>query len=343
MFLTLFATRNNQGLWMAGFLSIISLSSASNVVQQWTPFTDEIFSTLVSVIFITKAVGNLAEAVLGAPTLLPGLVTFWLALTTYSVTNVLKKARKASFGTKAVRTAISNFAPTLGVAAACALARWARGRHGIVLDTLTLPQQHFGTTIGRSWIVPLLDLPVWARWAAALPAIMATIVLFFEHAITHRLINAPRFHMKKGRSQAVRATDGMHADAGVLALLTVVQSLLGLPWLTAATVRSLAHVQALQTFDPQTGKANGVVEQRVTNAAIHTVLGALVVMNVPRQWLTRTLPPAALMGLVSPPHGTNFLLLLPRHTHICALSICYSSFIWDHQLSHREMLSGLVP
>jgi hypothetical protein len=37
-----------------------------------------------------------------------------------------------------------------------------------------------------------------ARWAAALPAVMAWVLLFMDQSITVRLVNSPRHKLKKG-------------------------------------------------------------------------------------------------------------------------------------------------
>lgn len=57
----------------------------------------------------------------------------------------------------------------------------------------------------------------------------------------------------------------MNLDMGIVAALTAGCSVFGLPWLVAATVRSLAHVKSLTKFD-QLGwgqeRIAGVAEQR---------------------------------------------------------------------------------
>lgn len=325
------------GLWTSGLLATIALTGASKTVRNWTRFTDDIFSTLVSVIFITQAAQTIWRlATVGSASVGESMVTAACAAVAYSLTTLLKTAkRRKHWEPPALRQAVSNLAPTLGVAAACTVAAWARVRHGITLAALALPT-HFGTTVGRAWRVPLLDLPVWARWAALLPATMATLVIFFEHAITHRLLNSPRYKLRKGRSAPqASVVDGMHEDTMVLAALTALQSLCGLPWLTAATVRSVAHVQALQTQD-------GALEQRVTNVAIHAVLGALVVFSRPRQWLTQTVPPAALMGLVSAMSTALYDLstLQLRGSHL-KCSLLHISFILYAVSLHGSINLGI--
>lgn len=48
------------GLWTSAILFVASLTSASNIVKYLTRFTDEIFSTLISTIFIAEAFSDVA-------------------------------------------------------------------------------------------------------------------------------------------------------------------------------------------------------------------------------------------------------------------------------------------
>jgi len=165
------------GLWTAGILLASSLTSASNLVKYLTRFTDEIFSTLISAIFVVEAVSDVARTFASpSSTFTKALLTVICATTTFVLSTILKKMRRSVFFMKTIRNTISNFAPTIGVVSAALLARWARlaqGTKAAGLPTLTIPDV-FGTTSGRPWLVPLMDLPVWARWASILPALMAT-------------------------------------------------------------------------------------------------------------------------------------------------------------------------
>ena len=286
------------GLWTSAILLVSSLTSASNLVQYLTRFTDEIFSTLISAIFVVEAVTDIASTFTSASsTFTKAMLTLICATTTFTLSSILKKLRRTVFFNKTVRTTLSNFAPTIGVVAAALIARTAKVAYGTTaagLPTLTIPSV-FGTTSGRPWLVPLLDLPVWARWAACLPALMATVLLFLDQNITVRLVNNPKWKLTKGRRPG-NVLDGMHADLFIVSLLTAVQSVLGIPWLVAATVRSLSHMGALSVYDTETGKVEGTVEQRVTGVAIHALIGACVLFNKPRQLLSQV-PLPVLMGL----------------------------------------------
>jgi len=289
------------GLWTAGILFVASMTSASNLVRYLTRFTDEIFSVLISTIFVVEAVSDVGTTFMikspVATALTKALLTLVTASTTFLIASTLKKLRRSTFFNKPVRNAISNFAPTVGVVTGALVARWARIAHGTYragLPSLTMPST-FGTTIGRPWLVPLWDLPVRARWTAFLPAVMATVLLFLDQNITVRLVNNPRWKMTKGRRHN-NVLDGMHLDLLVISILTAVQSLLGIPWLVAATVRSLSHVSALSKYDPKTGKVEGTIEQRLTGVSVHALIGCCVLLKGPRTLLAE-IPLPVLMGL----------------------------------------------
>ena len=285
------------GLWTSAILFFSALTSGSNLVKYLTRFTDEIFSVLISCIFVVEAASDIGRTFVSpVSTFTKALLTLVCACTTYTVATTLKGLRKTVYFNKKIRNTVSNFAPTIGVVSASLLARWARLTQGVAvagLPSLTIPNV-FGTTSGRPWLVPLMDLPVWARWGAILPALMATVLLFLDQNITVRLVNNPRWKMTKGRRKG-NVLDGMHADMLVISVLTAVQSLLGIPWLVAATVRSLSHVGALSKYDKD-GSVKGSIEQRVTPFFIHVLIGCCVLFSKPRQLLTQV-PLPVLMGL----------------------------------------------
>lgn len=81
----------------------------------------------------------------------------------------------------------------------------------------------------------------------------------------------------------------------IISILTFVTSLAGLPWLVAATVRSISHVRALSVLD-SAGKLKRTIEQRITGLSIHSLIGACVLFDKPRSLLTQ-IPTPVLMGL----------------------------------------------
>lgn len=92
----------------------------------------------------------------------------------------------------------------------------------------------------------------------------------------------------------------------VVGVVTAVTSVLGWPWMVAATVRSLAHLRSLKIYDtvpnaevksdstPTAKEFVGVQEQRLTGLLIHALIGSAVIYCRP---LLRQIPVAVLNGL----------------------------------------------
>lgn len=84
------------------------------------------------------------------------------------------------------------------------------------------------------------------------------------------LVNKPEHRLKKGV--------GYHFDLCIVGLLTGLCGILGLPWHCAAPVRSIQHLQSLSYYSRKTAPGEkphleGVYEQRVTNIAVHILIG----------------------------------------------------------------------
>ena len=126
----------------------------------------------------------------------------------------------------------------------------------------------------RGWFINPggLTKPMGSGWifAAIIPALFIGILLFMETELTGVLINKKENKLTKGA--------GFNLDLILMGLLSFICSLMGLPWMCAATVRSVSHLQSLTMWS--TSHAPGVKphivevkEQRVTNIAIHILTG----------------------------------------------------------------------
>jgi len=126
------------------------------------------------------------------------------------------------------------------------------------------------------------------------PALMATILLFMDQNITVRLMMSKEHKLKK--------SGGLHLDMFAVATVTTITSLLGMPWMVAATVRSLAHMRSLKIYKTETDSDGsnvvstpvGVQEQRVTGLMIHGLIGFSILYC---RNLLRKLPLSVLTGL----------------------------------------------
>lgn len=118
----------------------------------------------------------------------------------------------------------------------------------------------------RGWIIPPMGTPddplkPWAI-AVALPfALLCFILLFIESQVAEMIISGPDRKLKKGVSY--------HLNMIVIGMLNGLLSLFGCPWICAASVRTLTHLNAVtiqsQNHAPgEKPKIIGAYEQRIT-------------------------------------------------------------------------------
>jgi hypothetical protein len=278
------------GLWSGLFLILLSVTDASALMRFFTRFTDEIFAALIAVIFIVQALSSMlvpfADAEFDAD-FAAALFGIMLSLGTYSLSRTLKNAAQTRYLIAGVRNFLSDFGPAIAISA---LTLVALSQPEIQLEAPAIPDS-FGTTSGRPWLVDLFAMPSWAIFAAAGPALMATILLFLDQNITTRLVNAPEHRLRKG--------PGFHLDLLVVGLIVAVGSLFALPWIVAATVHALNHVKSLATIEVvddggvQKPVIRSVRENRMSALMIHVLIGCSILI-LP---LIKLIPMSVLFGL----------------------------------------------
>merc|ERR1712012_1503467 len=116
----------------------------------------------------------------------------------------------------------------------------------------------------RGWVIPATGtaehpLPVWAMFAAAIPAILLYLLLFMETHICELIM------MEKKEEKGA----GLHLDIVLLSLINLVSGSIGGPWICAATVRAVSHVSALTVMSTthvpgEAPKVVGIRDQRLT-------------------------------------------------------------------------------
>ncbi|XP_060103394.1 electrogenic sodium bicarbonate cotransporter 1 [Heteronotia binoei] len=324
------------GLWSAFLCLILVATDASFLVQYFTRFTEEGFSSLISFIFIYDAfkkmiklaeyypinshfkvgyvtlyyctclppdpatmnwrASNLAEMHNGTidwsslstkeclkykgnlggnncryvPDIT--LMSCILFLGTYTCSMALKKFKTSRYFPTTARKLISDFAIILSILIFCGIDALV----GVDTPKLIVPSEFKPTSPHRGWIVPPFGgNPWWVYLAAAIPALLVTILIFMDQQITAVIVNRKEHKLKKGA--------GYHLDLFWVAILMIICSFMGLPWYVAATVISIAHIDSLkmetETSAPgEQPKFLGVREQRVTGVLVFVLTGISVFM-----------------------------------------------------------------
>jgi len=279
------------GLWTTGFLILLAVTEAGCLMRYFTRFTDEIFSALISLIFIYEAIKSLIHVFQELDVKKhhdTALLSLLLAGGTYLIAMNLSRFRRSDYLLPKMREFFADFGPAIALGSMTFVAVLL---HEVYLDTLPSPDT-FGTTSGRPWRVDLFVAPTWVRFAAAGPALLVTLLVFLDQNITARLVNSPDHKLHKG--------EAYHLDLAIVAGLIGVCSLFGLPWLVAATVRSLNHVRSLATVEEVVSDRGHtrdriihVRENRLTGLAIHMLIGLSLLLL---SWL-KVIPMAVLYGL----------------------------------------------
>ncbi|XP_067300598.1 anion exchange protein 3 isoform X2 [Pseudorasbora parva] len=308
------------GFWLIFIVLVIVAAEGSFLVRYISPFTQEIFAFLISLIFIFETFSKLIKvfqehplmksyptapafkpidpqghSVTGEPILNQpntALLSLVLMMGTFFVAFFLRKFRNSRFLGGKARRIIGDFGIPISILIS-------------VLVDCTIPETYtqklnvpsgFSVTSPdkRSWFIsPLGDkqpFPVWMMGASVIPALLVFILIFMETQITTLIVSKKERRLVKG--------SGFHLDLLLIVTLGAFCPLFGLPWLTAATVRSVTHVNALTVMSKATAPGEKpmiqeVKEQRVTGMCVAILVGLSIVMTD----VLRHIPLAVLFGI----------------------------------------------
>ncbi|PNY33802.1 HCO3- transporter [Rhodopirellula baltica] len=279
------------GLWTSLLTMLLAISNSSNLMRYFTRFTDEIFSALMSMIFIYKAIealvaGFRSASAAGLSNEKP-LLAIVLAVGTFYIAMTLAGLRRSKYLFGWMREFLADFGPSIALGTMVGVAWWLGS--AATLDTLEVSA---AASERAGWVVDLWGVPNWVKFAAIGPAMLAAVLVYLSQNITARLVNSSENKLVKGESY--------HWDLMVVGALIGMCSLFGWPWMVAATVRSLAHVRALSDTEEVVGtrgetqeKIIHVHENRVTGLFIHLLIGGSL-LALP---LLEYVPMAALYGI----------------------------------------------
>ncbi|XP_032703376.1 anion exchange protein 4 isoform X2 [Lontra canadensis] len=193
-----------------------------------------------------------------------------LFLTSFLLAMALKHVKTSRFFPSVVRKVLGDFSSVLAMLLGCGLDSFL----GLATPKLTVPSEFKPTLPGRGWLVsPFGTNPWWLSVAAALPALLLSILIFMDQQITAVILNRAEYKLRKGA--------GFHLDLFCVAVLMVLTSALGLPWYVSATVISLAHMDSLRRESRACGLGEprsflGIREQRLTGLVVFILTGTSI-------------------------------------------------------------------
>lgn len=295
------------GIWVAAYQVIAAFFDANALIRKCTRFTDETFALLIVSIFLLGAIGNpsskvglvhyfgtdhphhkkmMEDGTEDYDYMTVALLSLILGLGTAFVAIGLRQLKFSAFCcSDYVRTVITDFAITISVVVMTAL------RHTVFEDVeveeLKVPDT-FATSFAcctedctaywptecpdvaepwgrRPWLVDLFDLngKAYVIFVAAGLGIPAFILTFLDNGITWHIVNHPSNRLTHGTAY--------NYDTCISAIMILVNSLFGLPWLVASTVPCLMHITAMQEKDNK-GNVQYIQESRLTGFLTHTLV-----------------------------------------------------------------------
>ncbi|XP_060080773.1 band 3 anion transport protein-like [Ylistrum balloti] len=248
------------------------------------------------------------------------LMSCILTIGTFLLAHFLKIFRNSKFLGRSARRALGDFGIVISIILMVLLDY---SMPDIYTQKLSISNTFEPTSPNkRGWFVHPLGtkkpIQVYIIFASFIPAFLIFILLFLETQITEMILNKKELKMRKG--------SGFHLDQVLMGVMTFVCALFGLPWMCAATVRTIAHTSALsvmsRTHAPgEKPKLVEVKEQRVTNILMNAMIGVSLTWGP----LLRAIPIAVLFGVflylgVSSLSGVQMfkrmkLLLVPNKYH----------------------------
>eukprot|EP01029_Cantina_marsupialis_P032408 TRINITY_DN9868_c0_g2_i1.p1 TRINITY_DN9868_c0_g2~~TRINITY_DN9868_c0_g2_i1.p1 ORF type:complete len:950 (+),score=326.52 TRINITY_DN9868_c0_g2_i1:44-2893(+) len=277
------------GIWIMIYSIILALTDASALIRYCTRFTDEIFAALISVIFVLTAIEDIRAYFIDDDTerssallsLVLSIGTCWIAMT-------LRKFKHSRFLHPMMREFLADFGSLIAMSSMAII------DHIILEDVKTEKvdaPDSVGTSTGRDWVVDIGSVDWYIPLIAAIPGLLAVLLVFLDNNITKHILAAPQHKLTRGAAY--------HYDTLIVGILIGICSMFGLPWLVAATVRSLNHLHALSitkeivTRDGVKNEVAKVYDNRVTGFVIHF----LVLLSLFSLKLVQEIPMPVIYGL----------------------------------------------
>ncbi|XP_041672398.1 solute carrier family 4 member 1b (Diego blood group) [Cheilinus undulatus] len=347
------------GVWLVIIVVVIVAFEGSFLVRFISRFTQEIFSILISLIFIYETFAKLGRIFKAHPLILnydhlnttvenpwrprveetifydnatgnttiiintikppypnTALLSMCLMLGCFFIAFFLRQFKNGTFLPGKIRRLIGDFGVPISIFLMVLVDYSIEDTY---TQKLVVPKGLMvSNPAKRGWLInPFGEhqtFPVWVMFACCIPAMLVFILIFLESQITTLIVSKPERKMVKG--------SGFHFDLLVLVGMGGLSAIFGVPWLSAATVRSVTHANALTVMSKGPKPViEKVIEQRISGIVVALLVGLSILMEP----ILKMIPMAALFGIflymgVTSLNGIQLwdrmlLLLIPKKYH----------------------------
>ncbi|XP_061823824.1 solute carrier family 4 member 1b (Diego blood group) [Nerophis lumbriciformis] len=347
------------GVWLVIIVVVIVACEGSFLVRFISRFTQEIFSILISIIFIYETFAKLARIFKAHPLVLnydhlntsienpwgprveqtimydnttgnttiivntikppypnTALLSMCLMLGCFFIAYFLRQFKNGTFLPGKVRRLMGDFGVPIAIFLMIVVDYCVEDTY---TQKLVVPKGLMvSNPAKRGWLInPFGEhtpFPVWMMFACCVPALLVFILIFLESQITTLIVSKPERKMVIG--------SGFHFDLLVLVGMGGIGAIFGVPWLSAATVRSVTHANALTVMSKGPKPViERVLEQRISGIVVALLVGLSILMEP----ILKMIPMSALFGIflymgVTSLNGIQLwdrmlLLLIPKKYH----------------------------
>ncbi|KAM9394025.1 solute carrier family 4 member 1a (Diego blood group) [Pholidichthys leucotaenia] len=318
------------GMWLIVIVVIIVAVEGSFLVRYISRFTQEIFSILISLIFIYETFNKLFKIFKAHPLILnyehlnstldnpfhpviemqvkihpngsetfqelereraypnTALLSMCLMFGCFFIAFFLRQFKNGHYFPGPIRRLIGDFGVPIAIFFMIAVDISIEDAY---TQKLVVPKGIQVTDPeARDWLINPMgekkSFPIWMMAASCIPALLVFILIFLESQITTLIVSKPERKMMKG--------SGFHWDLLLLVTMGGISSIFGVPWLSAATVRSVTHANALTVMSKgPKPEIESVVEQRISGIIVAILVGASIFMEP----ILKMIPMTALFGI----------------------------------------------
>ncbi|KAM6233955.1 band 3 anion transport protein [Spheniscus humboldti] len=296
------------GFWLILLVLVVVACEGSFLVRYLSRYTQEIFSFLISLIFIYETFSKLVTIFKDHPlkrhynlmdTVQPkvpepntALLSLVLMAGTFFLAFFLRQFKNSAFLPGSARRLIGDFGVPISIFI-MALVDF------FIKDTFTqklaVPKGLEVTNASaRGWFINPMGkdntFPIWMMFASVVPALLVFILIFLETQITTLIISKPERKLVKG--------SGFHLDLLLIVAMGGLAALFGMPWLSATTVRTITHANALTVMSKTSAPGEKsqileVKEQRISGLLVAMLIGVSILMEP----ILKHIPLAVLFGI----------------------------------------------
>eukprot|EP00898_Chlorokybus_atmophyticus_P003913 jgi/Chlat1/4522/Chrsp29S00334 len=237
-------------LWTALILAVMALTNACTYIDRFTRFSGELFGGLIAVLFMQQAIRGVQEqfqrnkefseeANVYHWRLVNGLWSLFLAWGLLLTACLSRQARRWRFGTSALRSLLADYGAPLAVLMWTLVSYAVTGTPSGVPRRLPTPNIWEST---RFWSTAkdLGKVPGAYVAAALIPALIISILFYFDHSVSAQLAQTPEFNLRKPSAYSY--------DLLLLAAITAVLGLVGLPPINGVLPQAPMHTKSLATL-----------------------------------------------------------------------------------------------